>query len=55
MLKYIKIKFTEVSGGIVSQGSSIIRAGAQVAAMVWVRSLAQKLLYAVGTAKKKNL
>ena len=35
-------------------GSGIVTAVAQVAAVVWVQSLAQEFLYAVGTTKKKK-
>ena len=35
-------------------GSGIVTAVAQVAAVVWVQSLAQEFLYAVGTTKKEK-
>ena len=44
----------EFPGGSAGSGSDIVTAVALVTALVWVRSLAQELLHAVGTAKKIN-
>ena len=36
------------------KGSSIVTAAAQVTAVAWVSSLAQKLAHAMGAAKKRE-
>ena len=40
--------------GAVGEGSNIVTAAAQVAAMVWVQSLARELPHAAGAARKKK-
>lgn len=40
--------------GAVGEGSNIVTAAAQVAAMVWVQSLARELPHSKGMAKRKN-
>ena len=45
----LKLEFPR---GTVGYGSSVVTAVALVIAVVWVRSLAQELLHAMGAAKK---
>ena len=41
--------------GAVGEGSNIVTAAAQVAAVVWVQSLARELPHAAGAARKKKI
>ena len=38
-------------GGLAVKGSGVVTAGARVAAVVWVQSMARELLHATGAAK----
>ena len=44
----------EFPGGIVSQGSGLVTAVAQVTAVAWVRSLALELPHAEGVEEEKK-
>ena len=46
-----RTKFLEFPGGIAGEGTCILIAVAQVAAVAWVQSLAQEPPYATGAAK----
>ena len=44
----------EFPGGLAGLGSHIIAVVAQVTIVVWVKSLTQELLHAIGMAKRKK-
>ena len=46
--------FEEFPGGSAGLGSAIVTVVARVTAAVWVQSLTQKLLFAMGVAKNKS-